>query len=65
MYAEEFNKELDVPVYFRENSLIVTDWEAGSRYDIGFSIRIDTLKKSVRELLEWCDRLENNININK
>ena len=43
----------------RENSLVITDWEAGSRYDVGFTIRIDTLKKAVRELDEWYARLKN------
>lgn len=32
---------------------MITDWEAGSRYDIHFSIRIDTLKKMYQIVNEW------------
>ena len=52
-YAESINVSLIVPKYFRENSLILTGWEAGSRYDIGFRIRIDTLKKAADALERW------------
>ena len=58
-YAESFDRHIEIPKYVRENSLVITDWEAGSRYDVGFTIRIDTLKKAVRELEEWYARLKN------
>lgn len=29
-----------------------------SRYDVGFSIRIDTLKKAVNELNEWYEGIK-------
>ena len=49
LYAETLEIDLFVPKYVRDNSLVITDWESGSRYDVGFSIRIDTLKKAVNE----------------
>ena len=48
---------LIVPKYFIDNSLVLTEWEAGSRYDIGFRIRIDTLKKAADELDLWYDEV--------
>ena len=42
----------------RQNSLKITDWEAGSRYDVAFSIRIDTLTTAYRVITEWFDRIQ-------
>lgn len=55
VYGESLNIGLEVPRYIRNNSLKITDWEAGSRYDIGFSIRIDTLKSAFKVVLDWFD----------
>jgi HEPN domain-containing protein len=55
VYGESLNIGLEVPRYIRNNSLKITDWEAGSRYDIGFTIRIDTLKSAFKVVLEWFD----------
>ena len=44
-YAESKGVTLIIPQYVLEHMNTITDWEAGSRYDIGFSIRIDTLKR--------------------
>lgn len=57
LYAETLDIGLYVPKYVRDNSLVITDWEAGSRYDVGFSIRIDTLKKGVNEAECWYNKL--------
>ena len=57
LYADSLNIDITVPKYFKDNSLIITDWEAGSRYDVGFSIRIDTLKRAISELNEWIDTI--------
>ena len=57
LYAETLDIDLYVPKYVRDNSLVITDWEAGSRYDVGFSIRIDTLKKALNEAECWYNKL--------
>lgn len=57
LYAETLEIGLFVPKYVRDNSLVITDWESGSRYDVGFSIRIDTLKKAVSEAEAWYEKL--------
>lgn len=57
LYAETLDIDLYVPKYVRDNSLVITDWEAGSRYDVGFSIRIDTLKKAFNEAECWYNKL--------
>jgi HEPN domain-containing protein len=52
-YAESESLNLNVPKYIRDHVNTITEWEAGSRYDIGFSIRIDTLKKCYEVISEW------------
>ena len=57
LYAESLNIPFVVPDYIRKNSDIISDWEAGSRYDVAFSIRIDTLKKMQDILDEWYEQV--------
>ena len=52
-YAKKIGIDLKIPKSIDENALMITDWEAGSRYDIHFSIRIDTLKKMYQIVNEW------------
>ena len=52
-YAESLGIEIIVPDYVRKNSLLITGWEAGSRYDICFSIRIDAIKKAYDVIAGW------------
>ena len=59
IYADSLNKEIDIPAYVRRRSLEITEWEAGSRYDIGFSARIDTLKRTHSEIEIWLARIAN------
>ena len=54
-YGDSLGIALDVPQYIRSKCLIITDWEAGSRYDVGFSIRINVLKKALHEISAWYD----------
>ena len=56
-YAQSLNIDIAVPKYIDNNSLILTSWEAGSRYDVGFQIRIDTLEKALAEIDNWYDKL--------
>ena len=57
LYADSLGLQLDLPDYIGKNSLVLTSWEAGSRYDVGFQIRIDTLRRAYGEILMWYDRL--------
>ena len=57
IYADSIDIGIDIPAYVRKRSLEITEWEAGSRYDIGFSTRIDTLKRTYSELEKWIDRI--------
>ena len=52
-YAAAENIGLYIPKYIREHVNQITEWEAGSRYDISFSVRIDTLKKCYDIVKEW------------
>lgn len=52
-YASEENFRLIVPDYINNHANSITEWEAGSRYDIGFSVRIDALKKCYETVNEW------------
>ena len=53
MYAESLEVNFYIPDYIREHSVQISDWEAGSRYDVGFSIRIDTLQKTYDIISAW------------
>ena len=53
LYAESLEVSIDVTSYIREHSVQISDWEAGSRYDVGFSIRIDTLERAYEVISEW------------
>ncbi len=35
-YSEKLDISIYVPQFIRENSLVLTEWEAGSRYNVGF-----------------------------
>lgn len=59
LYADFLAMGIQIPKYVRDNSLTITDWEAGSRYDVGFSIRIDTLKRAYNEADQWYIMLHN------
>ena len=52
-YAEAEGLAIFVPDYIRDHANRISDWEAGSRYDIGFSIRIDTLKTTFDVVSRW------------
>ncbi len=56
-YAQSLNFDFVLPKYIDGNSLVLTNWEAGSRYDVGFQIRIDTLKKTHEVIEKWYDEL--------
>lgn len=56
-YAQSLEFEFLLPKKIDDNALTITDWEAGSRYDLHFSIRIDTLKNFYEAISSWYDEL--------
>ena len=52
-YGEELGLQLNIPKSIIENAQMITDWEAGSRYGLGLSIRIDVLEKYYKMVDEW------------
>ena len=58
-YSEKPDISIYVPKYIEDNSLVLTEWEAGSRYNVGFQIRISTLKKTLNEIEKWYEEIYN------
>lgn len=56
-YGKSLNIDLFVPDYIDTNSLVITNWEAGSRYDIGFQVKIASLDKTIDVIEQWYDLL--------
>ena len=56
-YAQSLKIDFVLPKYISDNSLVITGWEAGSRYNVGFQIRITTLNKALAEIQDWYDTL--------
>lgn len=56
-YANGLNINLNVPNEIVQNSITISEWEAGSRYDLHFKIRIDTLKKFYTIIYDWYDAI--------
>ena len=52
-YADSQKLDLVVPDYIRKHANMITDWEAGSRYDTGFVVRIDTIKTCYKVIVYW------------
>ena len=57
-YAEGIGVKLNLPDQIRSNALMITDWEAGSRYDLQFVVRIDTLEKYQQIIDAWFNELK-------
>ena len=53
VYADSLKSGIQIPQFIRDRRLEITEWEAGSRYDLGFSIRIDVLKRAQNEIQKW------------
>ena len=56
-YADSLSIDVDIPIEVRDNAVTISDWEASGRYDLHFSVRIDTLEKYYSIILDWYDRL--------
>lgn len=57
LYAESLDIQIVIPQYIADNSGEITSWEAGSRYDVGFKIRIDVLQRALTEVEKWYSTL--------
>ncbi len=56
-YADSLGIPFVAPDYIREHSVVISDWEAGSRYDVGFSVRINTLKRVYDVIEKWEEQI--------
>ena len=56
-YTETENIPIILPKYISEKRSMLTDWEAGSRYSLNFSVKINTLKKAYQEVIAWYETL--------
>ena len=45
--------DIAVPVEIKRNAALYTTWEAESRYDVGFSVRTDSLEKGINVVEKW------------
>jgi hypothetical protein len=52
-YASSIGVVILIPQSISDNSTIISGWEAGSRYDLHFSVRIDTLEKILADVVKW------------
>ena len=56
-YVESLNIDAYIPAEVSNNAIIISDWEASGRYDLHFSVRIDTLEKYYNVILEWYNEI--------
>ncbi len=42
-----------VPREIKDNAYMYSDWEAAGRYDLHFSVRIDSVEKALRLVEKW------------
>ncbi len=56
-YTDSLQIEAIIPINIRKHALIITDWEVSGRYDIHFSVKINSLEKYYREISKWYDAL--------
>ncbi len=57
-YSESLGINIKIPELIKDNSLVITKWETGSRYGLGLSIRIDRLEKINNAISRWFDALK-------
>ena len=56
-YALSLGIPLSVPSWVNEKKYIITGWEAEGRYNLHFTVRMDTLKRCYNELIQWRNQL--------
>ena len=52
-YAALLGVTINIPKWIDEKKYTITEWEAQGRYDIHFVVRMDTLKRAYKEILQW------------
>ena len=58
VYSRLIGVKLVIPKVIEDNCMTITDWEAGSRYDIKFSVRVDTLETYIGVCDEWMKQIK-------
>ena len=56
-YARSLGIPLVVPSWVNEKKYVITGWEAEGRYNLHFVVRMDTLKRCYKELIQWRKQL--------
>lgn len=56
-YADSLGIDMYIPTDVRNNSVVISDWEASGRYDLHFNVRINTLEKYYEVIDKWYERL--------
>lgn len=49
---------IKVPKEIRDNAYMYSDWEAAGRYDLHFSVRLDSIEKALRLAEKWLGEVE-------
>lgn len=56
-YSQQLGLLINIPKYIALKAAIITTWEASSRYDYDFTVRIDSLEKIQKAVEEWYNYL--------
>jgi len=49
---------IHVPKEIISNAQMYTDWEAAGRYDLHFTVRVDSVEKALRLAQQWMEKLK-------
>lgn len=49
---------IKIPKEIRDNAYMYSDWEAAGRYDLHFSVRMDSIEKALRLAEKWLGEAE-------
>ena len=55
------NNGVKVPKEIKDKAYMYSDWEAAGRYDLHFSVRVDSVEKALRLAEDWLIFLLTNI----
>lgn len=50
--------KIKIPKEIKDNAYKYSDWEAAGRYDLHFSVRMDSIEKALRLAEEWLGKIE-------
>ncbi|MDE6816876.1 MAG: HEPN domain-containing protein [Lachnospiraceae bacterium] len=54
--AEEHG--IKIPKGIKDKSYMYSDWEAAGRYDLSFSVRVDSIEKALQIAEKWLEEIE-------